>query len=148
LGFRSGGRERAVEQTAQGGVDGLMRHLVSGSAVEQPVPRKISDDDDTAAAVAVAVPPAGDAFGSDSIPGPVLGCSEGSLGSRAPRPLVAAGEELQPGQIYFMFRADLLRGHFTRGKVTALLKCACFGSTELPDCHGHCHVTIQGPKIC
>lgn len=29
-----------------GGVeDGLMRHLVSGTTVEQPVPRKMSDDD-------------------------------------------------------------------------------------------------------
>jgi hypothetical protein len=53
LGFWSGGRESAVEQTAQGGTDaaGLMRHRVSGSAAEQPVPRKISDDDDTAAPV-------------------------------------------------------------------------------------------------
>jgi hypothetical protein len=46
LGFRSGGRERAVEQTVHGGSDGWMRHRASGSAPEQPVPRKMSDDDD------------------------------------------------------------------------------------------------------
>lgn len=65
MGFWSGGRERPTEQTVQGGVDGLRRHRVSGSAPEQPVPRKISDDDgggcgDTDAAL----PPAGGGAGS------------------------------------------------------------------------------------
>lgn len=46
-----------MEQTAQGGVDGLRRHRGSGSAPEQPVPRKMSDED----------PPVGDLDGSGSI---------------------------------------------------------------------------------
>ena len=45
-----------MEQTWHGGVPGLMRHRVSGSAPEQPVPRKISDDD-TDAAVSPDRPP-------------------------------------------------------------------------------------------
>jgi len=62
LGFWSGGRERPMEQTWHGGVPGLMRHRVSGSAPEQPVPRKISDDDTDAAVL-----PAGGVAGSTSI---------------------------------------------------------------------------------
>lgn len=50
MGFRSGGRERAVEQTVHGGSDGWIRHRASGSAPEQPVPRKMSDEDDEATA--------------------------------------------------------------------------------------------------
>ena len=57
MGFRSGGRERDVEQTAHGGADGWMRHRASGSAPEQPVPRKISDDGGGEAPAAA--PPAG-----------------------------------------------------------------------------------------
>ena len=53
MGFLSGGRERAVEQTAHGGADGWMRHR----APEQPVPRKISDDGGGEAPAAA--PPAG-----------------------------------------------------------------------------------------
>jgi hypothetical protein len=53
-----------VEQTAQGGTDGLMRHRVSGSAAEQPVPRKISDDDDDTA-TSVVLP-----MGDDAAAGP------------------------------------------------------------------------------
>ena len=45
-----------MEQTWHGGVPDLMRHRVSGSAPEQPVPRKISDDD-TDAAVSPDRPP-------------------------------------------------------------------------------------------
>lgn len=82
MGFRSGGRERAVEQTAQGGVDGLMRHRVSGSAVEHPVPRKISDDDTTAAAAAVA--PAGDVFDRAPSLDQFLVVPKGSMSPRAP----------------------------------------------------------------
>jgi hypothetical protein len=39
-----------VEQTVHGGSDGWMRHRASGSAPEQPVPRKMSDEDDEATA--------------------------------------------------------------------------------------------------
>lgn len=63
-----------MEQTAQGGVDGLRRHRASGSAPEQPVPRKMSDED----------PPVGDLDGSGSIDSRtiqlVLVCLVGSLG--------------------------------------------------------------------
>ena len=61
MGFRSGGRETPKEQTSQGGVDGLRRHRVSGSAPEQPVPRKISED------CGAAAPLVGDSNGSGSI---------------------------------------------------------------------------------
>jgi len=53
-----------MEQTSQGGVDGLRRHRVSGSAPEQPVPRKISDEDEDCGAAA---PLVGDSSGSGSI---------------------------------------------------------------------------------
>jgi len=55
-----------MEQTWHGGVPGLMRHRVSGSAPEQPVPRKISDDGGGGGTDA-AVPPAGGVAGSGSI---------------------------------------------------------------------------------
>ena len=51
-----------MEQTWHGGVPGLMRHRVPGSAPEQPVPRKISDDDTDAAVL-----PAGGVAGSGPI---------------------------------------------------------------------------------
>ena len=51
-----------MEQTWHGGVPGLMRHRVSGSAPKQPVPRKISDDHTDAAVL-----PAGGVAGSGSI---------------------------------------------------------------------------------
>lgn len=45
-----------MEQTVHGGSDGWIRHRASGSAPEQPVPRKMSDEDDEATA---AEPPVG-----------------------------------------------------------------------------------------
>jgi hypothetical protein len=46
LGFSSGGTERDWEQTAQGGSGGWIRHLALGTALEQPVPRNTSEDED------------------------------------------------------------------------------------------------------
>jgi hypothetical protein len=46
LGFSSGGTERDWEQTAQGGSGGWIRHLAVGTALEQPVPRNTSEDED------------------------------------------------------------------------------------------------------
>jgi hypothetical protein len=57
---------RAWEQVAHGGVDGRMRHLTSGSAPEQPVPRKMSDD---AGAAASTASPSGGAMAAACIGG-------------------------------------------------------------------------------
>ena len=62
-----------MEQTAHGGADGWMRHRASGSAPEQPVPRKISDDGGGEAPAAA--PPAGlvGAGSGSVIAGEILG---------------------------------------------------------------------------
>ena len=46
MGFSSGGTERDWEQTAQGGSGGWIRHRALGTALEQPVPRNTSEDED------------------------------------------------------------------------------------------------------
>jgi hypothetical protein len=110
-----------------------MRHRVSGSAVEQPVPRKISDDDDTAAAVAM--PQARDLFGSGCITGSVLDCFESKeVWAPGLRHAGDAGEERRPGQIYFTFPAELLRGPLTCEEATRSSMRRCVSSLQ-PSCH-------------
>ena len=46
MGFSSGGTERDWEQTAQGGSGGWIRHRALGTALQQPVPRNTSEDED------------------------------------------------------------------------------------------------------
>lgn len=45
--------DNALEQTEQGGSEGWIRHLAFGTALEQPVPRKISADLASSSAAAI-----------------------------------------------------------------------------------------------
>lgn len=46
MGFRWGGREREDEQTEQGGEEGWSKHMAFGTALEQPVPKKIKEEEE------------------------------------------------------------------------------------------------------
>lgn len=46
MGLRCGGREREDEQTVQGsGEEGWSKHMAFGTALEQPVPKKIKEEE-------------------------------------------------------------------------------------------------------
>lgn len=46
MGLRWGGREREDEQTEQGGKEGWSKHMAFGTALEQPVPKKIKEEEE------------------------------------------------------------------------------------------------------
>ena len=103
------------------------------------MPRKISDDD---TAAAVAMPPARDLFGSGCITGSVLDCFESKeVWAPGLRHAGDAGEELRPGQIYFIFPAELLRGrrarppHLRGGDALVNAAVRFFASSLQPSCH-------------